>query len=65
MLGKRQSGLPDLKCLEWAAQGPWLELARKEAESLLAAEPDLARPDLAPLKKEIALRFPQLAVPAA
>ncbi len=65
LLGKRQSGLPDLKCLEWAAQGPWLELARKEAESLLAAEPDLARPDLAPLKKEIALRFPQLAVPAA
>lgn len=60
LLGKRQSGLPDLKCLEWAIQGPWLELARKEAEGLLASEPALAAPALAPLKREVKLRFPQL-----
>ncbi|MDO8729760.1 MAG: ATP-dependent DNA helicase RecG [Candidatus Omnitrophota bacterium] len=60
LLGKRQSGLPDLKCLEWAVQGPWLELARKEAETMLAAEPELDAPALAPLKREVKLRFPQL-----
>jgi ATP-dependent DNA helicase RecG len=60
LLGKRQSGLPDLKCLEWAVQGPWLELARKEAEGLLASEPELSHPELAPLKREVKLRFPQL-----
>ncbi len=60
LLGKRQSGLPDLKCLEWAVQGPWLELARKEAETLLAAEPEMAAPALAALKREVRMRFPQL-----
>ena len=32
VLGKRQSGLPDLKCLEWATHGPWLEAARNPVE---------------------------------
>ncbi len=65
LLGKRQSGLPDLKCLEWACQGPWLELTRKEAEALLAREPELAAPPLVALKKETAFRFPQLTGPCA
>ena len=65
LLGKRQSGLPDLKCLEWAVQGPWLELARKEAETMLAAEPELSAPALAALKREMELRFPQLTTPSA
>ena len=60
LLGKRQSGLPDLKCLEWATQGPWLELARKEADALLSEDPELAAAALAPLKREVKLRFPQL-----
>jgi len=65
LLGKRQSGLPDLKCLEWAAQGPWLELTRKEAEAMLARDPDLSAPALAALKKETVFRFPQLTGPCA
>jgi len=61
LLGKRQSGLPDLKCLEWAGQGPWLEIARAEAENLLEADPQLDRPEWADLKREMKGRFPQLA----
>ncbi len=58
LLGKRQSGVPDLKCLAWGAQGPWLETARKEAEDLLAQDPELST--AAELKKEMVLRFPKL-----
>jgi len=60
LLGKRQAGLPDLKCLQWATQGPWLETARKEADELLARDPHLADPGLAALRREVFLRFPQL-----
>ncbi|MCM8794863.1 MAG: ATP-dependent DNA helicase RecG [Candidatus Omnitrophica bacterium] len=60
LLGKRQAGLPDLKCLQWASQGPWLEVTRKEAEELLKADPGLAQPAVALLKKEMIARFPQL-----
>ena len=65
LLGKRQSGLPDLKCLEWAGQGPWLETARAEAEGILTADPELAQPEWAAVKKEMKARFPQLAGPCA
>ena len=41
-------------------QGPWLELARKEADAMLAAEPELETPAHAPIKREVKLRFPQL-----
>ncbi len=60
LLGKRQAGVPDLKCLAWASQGPWLEETRKEADRLLSEDPGLAAPELALLKKEVALRFPDL-----
>jgi len=65
LLGKRQAGVPDLKCLQWAAQGPWLELARSEAEALLDQDPTMAAPELALLRKEAAWRFPELAGPCA
>lgn len=65
MLGKRQSGLPDLKCLEWAAQGPWLEVTRAEAENLLKEDPQLASPELALIKEEALHRFPDLVQGAA
>ncbi len=60
LLGKRQSGIPDLKCLAWAGQGPWLERTRQEAEALLAADAGLQGPELAGLRREIFTRFPQL-----
>ena len=65
LLGKRQAGVPDLKCLQWATQGPWLELARSEAEALLDKDPALAAPELTLLRKEAAWRFPELAGPCA
>ena len=42
--GSRQSGLPDLK-LARMSDARLLELARREAESLLDADPDLSQPD--------------------
>jgi ATP-dependent DNA helicase RecG len=65
LLGKRQAGLPDLKCLQWAAQGPWLELAREEAETLLTESPSLPGEQMALLRREVSVRFPQLAVSPA
>ena len=60
LLGKRQAGLPDLRCLQWAAQGPWLEVTRKEAEELLAQDPDSSGPAWDLLRKELLVRFPSL-----
>ena len=63
LLGKRQAGLPDLKCLQWASQGPWLECARHEAERLIEKDSELQDPGVALLKKEMVFRFPQLVDP--
>lgn len=65
LLGKRQAGLPDLKCLEWALQGPWLEISKVEAESILNAKMGLSSPDLADLKRQVYTQFPKLAEPCA
>lgn len=65
LLGKKQSGLPDLKCLQWAGQGPWLEITRKEADDLLSGDPELVKPEWAGLKRETTLRFPRLTGPCA
>lgn len=51
LLGKRQAGLPDLKCLAHALQGPWLEITREEAQRSPLSET---------LKREVMLRFPKL-----
>lgn len=51
LLGKRQAGLPDLKCLAHALQGPWMEITREEAQRTALSET---------LKREVRLRFPKL-----
>ncbi len=61
LLGKRQSGLPDLKCLQWACQGPWMEITKVEADSILQADPSLSIPKNKGLISEIEIRFPKLA----
>ena len=65
LLGKRQAGLPDLKCLQWAAQGPWFEVTKVQAEALLQKDPTFSSAEVALLKKEISIRFPKLAGPCA
>jgi ATP-dependent DNA helicase RecG len=50
--GSRQSGLPDLK-LARLSDARLLELARREAESLLDADPDLSQPDHQPLSQRM------------
>ena len=51
--GTRQSGLPDLKVAQ-LSDVPLIELARAEASRLLEGDPDLVRPEHAPLKEEMA-----------
>ncbi|MBI3616197.1 MAG: ATP-dependent DNA helicase RecG [Candidatus Omnitrophica bacterium] len=63
LLGKRQSGLPDLKCLEWATHGPWPEISKVEAESILSRNSDLSSPEIAGLMSEIDIRFQKLLEP--
>ncbi len=50
--GTRQSGLPDLKMAK-LTDVAILELARKEAEKLFERDPHLAKPEHAPLVKEL------------
>ncbi len=53
-LGTRQSGLPDLEVAQ-LADVRLLEAARREAELLLDADPDLAQPPHLPLRERLAL----------
>jgi ATP-dependent DNA helicase RecG len=53
-LGTRQSGMPDFAVAELARDQKILAEAREEAFALVEADPDLARPEHAPLK--LALR---------
>ncbi|MBI1952522.1 MAG: ATP-dependent DNA helicase RecG [Candidatus Omnitrophica bacterium] len=64
LLGKRQSGIPDLKCLAWASHGPWLERSREEAQRLLDLDPEMAQAGVQGLRREVFVRFPQLTAPA-
>jgi ATP-dependent DNA helicase RecG len=50
--GTRQSGLPDLKVAQ-LGDVRLLELARREAETVLDADPDLADPDHRPLRDRL------------
>ena len=65
LLGKRQAGLPDLKCLEWASQGPWVEISKVEAESIINSNFDTSIPYIANLLREMCIRFPKLTEPCA
>lgn len=51
-LGVRQSGLPDLRVAQFGDLRI-LELARREAERLLAEDPDLSKPEHLPLSRRV------------
>lgn len=53
ILGTRQHGLPELRVADLATDRPLLEQARQEAQRLLAADPELERPDHAALRIRI------------
>ena len=65
LLGKRQAGLPDLKCFQWASQGPWLERTKEEAKHLLTQDRGPSFFKSTPLGREVALRFPELVMGCA
>ncbi len=52
-LGTRQSGLPDLLLTNLVEDTQWLELARTEARSIIAADPDLSQFQNRALKQEV------------
>lgn len=52
MLGTRQAGLPDLQIADLVKDEATLLLARKCATELLDADPNLARPEHALLRKQ-------------
>jgi ATP-dependent DNA helicase RecG len=61
-IGTRQSGLPEMPWLEGVFDTRLLDRARRAAEGLLAADPELTRPDHARLRERFN-RFWELAAP--
>lgn len=60
--GTMQSGLPvNLRLASLTQDGPVLEEARREAETLLDADPSLIAPDNVAIARELAVRFPRSA----
>jgi ATP-dependent DNA helicase RecG len=55
--GTRQSGAPELRFADLATYVGLVERARKEAEAVLAADPDLVRPEHAELRRAVKERF--------
>jgi ATP-dependent DNA helicase RecG len=54
-IGTRQSGLPEMSWLDGSFDTRLLDRARQEAERLLAADPDLSRPEHRLLKQRLQL----------
>ena len=52
-IGTRQSGLPEMSWLDGSFDTRLLDRARQAAESLLAADPELARPERGPLRAQL------------
>ncbi|MGV3523214.1 MAG: ATP-dependent DNA helicase RecG [Candidatus Sericytochromatia bacterium] len=52
-LGTRQSGLPDLVLTDLVADTALLEMAREDAKTLIAADPELVQAEHAALKREM------------
>lgn len=44
VLGSRQSGLPEMKLMDWSEHAPLLATARAEAQNILDTDPDLTSP---------------------
>ncbi len=57
ILGTKQSGLPDFKFIDLAADEKIIEYARKKAFSLIEADPRLNKPGNKPIKDEYILKF--------
>jgi ATP-dependent DNA helicase RecG len=57
LLGTRQHGLPPLRIADLARDTQVLEEARTDARTLVAADPELARPELAALRKMVLVRY--------
>lgn len=55
--GKRQHGLPQLKVADFAADVALLKEAKQAAESLVAADPDLSKPEYRHLKDRVRQMF--------
>jgi ATP-dependent DNA helicase RecG len=55
--GTRQSGTPELRFADLPTYLGLVETARHAAEAVLAADPDLARPEHADLRRAVAARF--------
>jgi ATP-dependent DNA helicase RecG len=52
-LGERQHGVPELRFADLVEDVPLLELARRDAEALVAEDPELARPEHRALSERI------------
>jgi len=57
LLGTRQAGLPDLKVASLVRDGRILEEARREAEALLAGDPELRHPEHQLLREQMVRRW--------
>ncbi len=55
--GKRQHGLPQLKVADFATDVALLQEAKQAAEALAAADPELRRPEHAPLRRRVEEMF--------
>jgi len=56
-LGTRQAGLPEFRVASILRDGRILEDARREAFAVIEKDPDLTRPENAPLRQELARRW--------
>lgn len=56
-LGTRQAGLPEFRVASILRDGRILEEARREAFAVIEKDPDLSRPENAPLRHELARRW--------
>jgi ATP-dependent DNA helicase RecG len=59
LLGSRQHGLPPFRVADLLRDAETLEEARRDAESLVAADPGLAHPDHARLRRQVVTRYGQ------
>ncbi len=57
LLGTRQHGLPPLRIADLVRDTEVLEEARADARALVAADPELARPEFSALRKMVLVRY--------
>jgi ATP-dependent DNA helicase RecG len=57
LLGTRQSGLPEFRFADLQTDGELVQVARTEAFRVVAADPQLRRPEHAALRQQLISRF--------